>query len=95
MQKLTEPFLCSIENVGSLYNRWDRAKRFRANNVIINAEMGKQTFLKVCKSQIRKFLGLFRNRKFANFLGKPVRKSQKSKFFINPQIANPQIATKY
>jgi hypothetical protein len=57
------------ENVGSLYQSWDRAKRFRANNVNINTEMGKQTFFffKICKSQIRKFSGSFRNGKFAHF----------------------------
>jgi hypothetical protein len=33
-------------------------------------------FVKVCKSQIRKFLGPFRDRKSANFLCEPVRKSQ-------------------
>jgi hypothetical protein len=44
-------------------------------------EMGKQTFLKVRKSQIRKNLGSFRYRKFANFLVVPVRKLQIRKFY--------------
>ncbi len=40
-----------------------------------NPKMGTQIFLLVRKSQICKFLGSFRNRKFANFWGVPVRKS--------------------
>ncbi len=48
------------------------------------------------KWQIHKFLGSFCNRKSANFLGVPVRKSQIRKFFmINPQTANPRISIKY
>ncbi len=46
--------------------------------------------LKVRQMQIRMFLGTFRNRETANFLGGPVRKSQtNSSFMINPQIENP------
>ncbi len=43
-----------------------------------------KSFYKVRKSQIRKFLGPFRYRNCADFLGMPVRKSE-----------NPQIYTKY
>jgi hypothetical protein len=43
-------------------------------------EMGKQTFLNSKKFKIRKFLGSFRYRKFTNFLGVPVRKSQIRQF---------------
>jgi hypothetical protein len=47
---------------------------------------------KICKPQIRKFLGSFRNQKSAKLRGVPVQKSQIHKFvIINPQIANPQI----
>ncbi len=79
MQKLSGPFLLSIENVGSLYKSWDREKRFRANNVNINEEMGKQTFLnlQIANPQI---LGL-------------IPESQNHKFlrYVSPQISNPQI----
>jgi hypothetical protein len=55
-----------------------------------------ETFF-VRKWQIRKFLGSFRYHKSANFLGVPVRKSQIRKFLrcASPQIAHPQISTKY
>ncbi len=42
---------------------------------------GQANFFKVRKSQIRKVLGSFRNRKSANFLGVPVRKSQVCNIF--------------
>ncbi len=46
--------------------------------------------------QIRKFLCLFRYRKFANFLGVPVRQIANPQIFItNLQNANLQISTKY
>jgi hypothetical protein len=54
---------------------------------------GGQANLCTSAKQIRKFLGSFRSRKSANSLGVPVRKS--ASFMINPQIANPQISTKY
>jgi hypothetical protein len=44
--------------------------------------MGKEFFLVVRKSQIRKFMGSFRNRKSANFSGAPARKSQIRKFWL-------------
>jgi hypothetical protein len=57
------------------------------------SKVGTQIFLLVSKSQIRKFLGSFRNHKSANFFGVPVRKSHIRKFVvIDPQIANPQIS---
>jgi hypothetical protein len=40
------------------------------------SKVGTQIFLLVSKSQIRKFLGSFRNVKFANFIDVSVRKSQ-------------------
>jgi hypothetical protein len=52
-------------------------------------------FLKVHKSQIRKFLGSCRPCKSANFSGMPVRRKQISNFIINPLIANQQISRKY
>jgi hypothetical protein len=56
-------------------------------------EEGKQTFYKVRKSQIRKFLGSFRYRKSANFLG--VLSANWQIVMINPQIENPQVSTAY
>jgi hypothetical protein len=44
--------------------------------------MGKQTFFWVRKSQIVKFLGSFRYRRYENFLGMPVSKSQIRKFVL-------------
>ncbi len=56
------------------------------------AEVGKHTFLKVCKSQILKFLGYFHYRNSANSFGVPVSKWQN--FYDNPQIPNLHISTK-
>ena len=47
-------------------------------------EVGKQTFYKVRKSQIRKFLGSFRYRKSANFLG--VLSANWQIVMINPKL---------
>ncbi len=50
--------------------------------------MGNLFLKKVRKSQIRKFLGSFRYRKSAHFLGKPLCKSKICNFLlISPQIA--------
>ncbi len=43
---------------------------------VLFPEVGKQTFFKVRKSQIRNFYGSFRYRKSATFLSVTVRKSQ-------------------
>ncbi len=53
-------------------NRYDADSIFLA----IWSEVGKQTFLEVRKSQFRKFLGSFRNRKSVIFLSVLVRNSQ-------------------
>jgi hypothetical protein len=60
------------------------------------SERGEQSnlFLRIRKSQIRKFLGSFRYRKSANFLGVPIANPQII-IMINPQIANSQISTKF
>ncbi len=52
-----------------------------------------QTYFKVRKLKIRELFGSSRNRKSANNLGVPVRKSQIRKFLcgFNPLIASPQI----
>jgi hypothetical protein len=44
------------------------------------SKVGMQTFLKVRKLQIRKFVGSLRYRKSENFLGVPVCKSQIRQF---------------
>ncbi len=55
-------------------------------------EVGRQTFLKVHKSQIRKFLGSFRYPKSANFFVVSVRKSA---FFYDYQLlTNSKISNK-
>jgi hypothetical protein len=43
-------------------------------------------FLKICISQIRKFLGSFQKRKITNVLGMPVRKSEIRKFLNIAQL---------
>jgi hypothetical protein len=49
-------------------------------------------FIEVRKSQISKFLGSFRYRNYANFIGMPAPQIANPQIFtINPQIANPQI----
>ncbi len=57
--------------------KWHRAI---VEDIAKKPELGKQTFLKVRKAQIRKFWGSFRYRKSAYFLGMSVRKSQICKF---------------
>ncbi len=51
------------------------------------SEVGKQTFLEVRKSKIRKFLSSFRYQKSVNFLGVPVRKSQIRNFLFSQNTA--------
>jgi hypothetical protein len=59
----------------------------------INQRWAHKLYLLHYKSQIRKLLGTFCNRKSTNFLGVPIRKSQIHKFvMINPQITNAQIS---
>jgi hypothetical protein len=58
--------------------------------------VGKQIFLNVRKSQIHKFLGLFRYCKSANFLGNASPQIANPQIFIiDPQIATPQISAKH
>jgi hypothetical protein len=65
-----------------------RARTRGQNPLVQNIVIGRQAN---SKSQIRKF----HFRKFANFLGVPAANRKSPCFHNNPQIANPQMSTKY
>ncbi len=81
-------------DLSPLCHRPVRVTRYLAKLNIRDLQRWASTLLK--NLQIRKFLGLYRYWKSANFLGVPVRMSQIRQFlWWIRKIANPQISTKY